>query len=120
MTLTALVAVATPVSHGLPVGKTAEGTGPNLLTGLLVSPAEAAQGKVYHMRVDGITCPFCVKTSEKALRRIPGVQRVSTNLKKGVITVCASPSANISAARMRSLFAKKGFTFRSMSRGRSC
>ena len=87
---------------------------------LIASPAHAATRQLYHIRVDGMTCPFCAATSEKALKAIPGVRSVSTNLKKGLITVCASPSARLSAARMKTLFAKKGFTFRSMSHGKTC
>ena len=92
----------------------------SLAKNIIVSPAYAAGSKVYNMRVDGMTCPFCAATSEKALKAIPGVTSVSTNLKKGVITVCAAPSAQLSASNMKAMFAKKGFTFRSMSTGRSC
>jgi len=116
LTLTALVASFTAVSQ-MTQSYFPERNG---MINLFVSPALAAQTKTYHMRVDGITCPFCVKTSEKSLRRIPGVKRVSTNLKKGVITVCATPAAKITSGKMRSLFRKKGFTFRSMRTGRSC
>ena len=84
------------------------------------APAQAGGGKVYQMRVDGMTCPFCAKTSKKALRAIPGVKSASVNLKKGVVSVCAAPSAGLSAARMKKLFASKGFTFRSMRVGGRC
>ncbi len=117
LTLTALAALVTGL-HG--TGQPAR-TPLTFATNLLaITSAEAAGSTVYNMRVDGMTCPFCVKTSEKALKAIPGVKSVSTNLKKGVITVCASPSAGITAARMKSLFANKGFTFRSMKSGRAC
>lgn len=86
----------------------------------LSSGSFAATGKSYNMRVDGMTCPFCAATSEKALKAIPGVKSVSTNLKKGVISVCATPTAKLSASKMKGLFAAKGFTFRSMSKGGSC
>ncbi len=117
LTVTALVAAIGTLSQGI---QNLVPTNGGSLTNFLVSPAWAGKTQTYHMRVDGITCPFCVKTSEKALRKIPGVKRVSTNLKKGVITVCASPSAHITSGKMRTLFTKKGFTFRSMSKGRSC
>jgi len=87
---------------------------------LVASPAQAAQTKTYRIRVDGMTCPFCAATSEKALKAIPGVKSVSTNLKKGVISVCAAPSANLTSGKMKSLFASKGFTFRSMRTGNAC
>ncbi len=91
-----------------------------LAKNMIVSPAHAAGSTVYNMRVDGMTCPFCAATSEKALKAIPGVTSVSTNLKQGVITVCAAPSAGLTSSKMKNMFAKKGFTFRSMSSGKTC
>jgi len=88
-----------------------------LLT-LSISPAQADTR--YSLRVDGITCPFCVATSEKALKKISGVKSVSSNLKTGVFSVCAAPSARITASRMRSLFSSKGFTYKSMSKSGTC
>ena len=116
LTLTALVASVA----ALP-GLMQTGWSPlSIVSHAIVTPAQAAGSKVYKMRVDGMTCPFCAATSEKALQAMPGVSSVSTNLKKGVITVCAAPTAHISASKMKSMFAKKGFTFRSMSIGKSC
>ena len=114
--LSGLAAAFVVLPHDTVVSRMAD----QLTDTLIISQAQAAQTRVYHMRVDGMTCPFCAKTSQKALRAIPGVKSVSTNLKRGVITVCASPSAHLTASRMRSLFAAKGFTFRSMSTGKSC
>ncbi len=116
VTLTAVAAALV----ALPSTQQTAWTPLSLAKNIIVSPAYAAGTKVYNMRVDGMTCPFCAKTSEKALRAIPGVKSVSTNLKKGVISVCASPSARLTAPKMKAMFAKKGFTFRSMSTGRTC
>jgi len=116
LALTALAAVLA----SLPIALQTTWSPFALAKNIIVSPAYAAGSKVYNMRVDGMTCPFCAATSEKALKAIPGVKSVSTNLKKGVITVCAAPSVKLSSANMKSMFAKKGFTFRSMSTGRSC
>lgn len=88
------------------------------LLALSVSLAQADTR--YSLRVDGITCPFCVAISEKALKKISGVKSVSSNLKTGVFTVCASPSARITNSRMRSLFSSKGFTYKSMSKSGNC
>ena len=84
------------------------------------TPAFAAETTTYHVRVDGMTCPFCKASSERALRAMPGVKSVHTNLKKGIVTICAAPSAHITASSMKTLFANKGFTYRSMSTGKSC
>jgi len=105
---------------GLPNLLAMAGSSLSLAKNIIVSPAQAAGTRVYNLRVDGMTCPFCAKTSEKALRAIPGVKSVSTNLKRGVISVCATPSARLTAPKMQALFARKGFTFRSMSTGRTC
>ncbi len=115
----ALAAVAA-ILVGLPSTLPSNWSPLTLTKNLIVSPAYAAGSNVYKMRVDGMTCPFCAATSEKALKAIPGVTSVSTNLEKGVISVCAVPSANLTSSKMKDMFAKKGFSFRSMSTGRAC
>jgi len=47
------------------------------------------------IRVDGMTCPFCVATSEKSLQKITGVKSVVTNLDEGLIEVCASDQSKL-------------------------
>ncbi len=74
----------------------------------------------YDLRVDGITCPFCVATSEKALKKIEGVKLVSTDLKAGVISVCADSSVVFTEEQLRKLFLDKGFTYKSMTRRDAC
>jgi hypothetical protein len=37
---------------------------------MLASPSAFAKDVTYEMQVDGITCPFCVATSTKALKKI--------------------------------------------------
>ena len=50
----------------------------------VLADAPAATGDVqYDIRVDGITCPFCVATSERALKKIEGVHAVGSNLETG-------------------------------------
>jgi len=85
---------------------------------LYASPALA--DTQYDLRVDGLTCPFCVATSEKALKRLEGVNSVQTNLETGVISVCAAPDTKFTDAKLRSLFLSKGFTYRGMSRKGQC
>lgn len=84
--------------------------------------ASAAQaGDIqYDLRVDGMTCPFCVATSEKALKKIEGVKTVSTNLDEGVISVCADESVQFTDGQLRELFLDKGFTYRSMTKQDGC
>jgi len=93
-------------------------------TGLLFASASASAANAadvqYNIRVDGMTCPFCVATSEKALKKIKGVTRVSTNLKKGLIRVCTADSVTFTDKQLKTLFLKKGFTYKSMTKDNGC
>jgi len=74
----------------------------------------------YDMRIDGITCPFCVATSAKALKAIDGVKEVNAEIDKGLIKVCADESVKFSDEQLKKLFIEKGFTYRSMVKKQSC
>ncbi len=88
---------------------------------VLLSATVSIAGEMqYDIRVDGITCPFCVATSEKELQRIAGVSRVTANLEQGVIMVCADDSVNFTDEQLRELFLEKGFTYREFSRTEHC
>ena len=92
----------------------------------LVQPAGATEGKAaqrlvqYDLRVDGMTCPFCVATSEKALKQIPGIRFVHTHLKQGLIHVCAEEGAMPDDAALKRLFQDRGFTYRSQKKIGPC
>lgn len=89
--------------------------------GTLFAASAAHAGDVqYDLRVDGMTCPFCVATSEKALKKIEGVKAVSTNLNEGVISVCADESVEFTDEQLRQLSLDKGFTYRSMTKDEGC
>lgn len=74
----------------------------------------------YNIRVDGITCPFCVATSERALKKIEGVHAVGSNLETGTIYVCAESGVEINDAKLKQLFLDKGFTYRSFTKAPGC
>ena len=80
----------------------------------------SADHQQYDMRVDGLTCPFCVATSSKALKRIDGVYDVSVDLDTGIISVCASREIELGDEQMRKLFRRKGFTYRSQTVSEGC
>lgn len=83
-------------------------------------PAFAADTQ-YVLRIDGITCPFCVAASEKALKKIDGVKSVASNLKDGTITVCADDEkVKFTDADLAALFKEKGFTYRGMEATGAC
>ena len=94
-----------------------------LTTGLLflaVAPVMAAETQ-YTLRVDGITCPFCVATSAKALKEIDGVNNVTSDLKEGTITVCAdAEKVSFTDEQLTKLFLEKGFTYKSMKTAEQC
>jgi len=87
---------------------------------MLASTSAFAKDVTYEMQVDGITCPFCVATSEKTLKKIDGVKSVSVDLDRGVITVCADESVNFTDAQLEKMFLDKGFTYRSMTKREGC
>ncbi len=74
----------------------------------------------YDIRVDGITCPFCVATSERALLKIAGVHAVGSNLETGTIFVCANSDVTFTDAQLKQLFLDKGFTYRSFEKTSGC
>ena len=82
--------------------------------------AARADDVQYDIRVDGITCPFCVATSERALKKIEGVHAVGSNLDTGTIFVCADSNVAFTDAQLKQLFLDKGFTYRSYERKSVC
>jgi len=90
-------------------------------TSLVLSSTLALAGEVtYDIRVDGMTCPFCVATSEKVLTGIDGVMSVSTDLDKGQITVCADDKVTFTDAQLEKMFLDRGFTYRSITSHEGC
>ncbi len=86
----------------------------------VTSTATLADDVQYDIRVDGITCPFCVATSERALKKIEGVQSVGSNLETGTIFVCADSHVTLTDAQLKQLFRDKGFTYRSFEKTSGC
>lgn len=92
---------------------------------LLLSVCAAAnpsveQWRQYDIRVDGMTCPFCVATSRRALEKIAGVQAVAANLERGEISVCVDDRVVFTDRQLKALFLSKGFTYRSVTTAQSC
>lgn len=87
---------------------------------IIAAPSMAADIQ-YTIRIDGITCPFCIATSEKALKKIDGVDTVKSNLKDGTITVCADEDkVTLTDEQLTELFIKKGFTYKGMEKAQEC
>ncbi len=79
----------------------------------LAAPA-LADDIQYDLKLEGITCPFCVATSERALSKIDGVKMVSGDLETGIIRVCAEDRVRFTDAQLTKVFLKKGFTYKGM------
>lgn len=74
----------------------------------------------YDIRVDGITCPFCLATSERALKKITGVHAVGSNLETGTLFVCADSQVTFTDTELKQFFLDKGFTYRSFQKTLGC
>ena len=74
----------------------------------------------YDLQIDGITCPFCVATSEQALKKIDGIEVISSNLETGVISVCGTNALTFDEQQLTKLFRNKGFTYRGLTQTDSC
>ena len=91
-----------------------------LITFAVTITAALADEVQYDIRVDGITCPFCVATSERALKKIEGVHAVGSDLETGTIFVCADSRVAFTDAQLKQLFRDKGFTYRSFEKISRC
>ena len=87
---------------------------------ILSTTTATAKDVQYEVRVDGMTCPFCAATSEKALRKIKGVTAVSTDLTKATISVCAASDTLITDEKLSKMLKKKGFTYVSKTKLEAC
>ncbi|MBL4787999.1 MAG: heavy-metal-associated domain-containing protein [Kordiimonadaceae bacterium] len=93
----------------------------SLASAVFFTSTLAAKGDVqYDIKVDGITCPFCVATSEKALKKIDGVHAVGANLDTGIISVCGTETLIFTDEQLKRLFRKKGFTYRNVTKHKTC
>ena len=87
---------------------------------LSMYPAIAEQKIQYDIRIDGFTCPFCIATSEKALKKIEGIELISSNLETGTISVCGASTLVLEELELERLFLKKGFTYRGLTKIDGC
>lgn len=74
--------------------------------------AHAAEPKQVNLAIDGITCPFCVASSSKALKKLDGVKAVNADIKAGLIKVCTEPQTELDNDTLSKLFRDRGFIYR--------
>ena len=83
-----------------------------LFVGVIASPTAMAKDVQHTLRIDGISCPFCVLTSERALEKIEGVKQIESSIKEGTITLCADEAVTFTKPQLTQLFEDKGFTYK--------
>lgn len=84
-----------------------------LLSTLLVASGAWAQGPVYHVGVDGLSCPFCAYGIEKQLQKLDGVKAVEVDLKMGNVVVTMHDGKALGQTQAEQAVKKAGFTVRS-------
>jgi len=79
-----------------------------------------AAGISYQIEVNGLACPFCAYGIEKELSAISGVEKVETNIKKGVVIVTMRDDEDLDESTAKQAVGDAGFTlstFKRMSDG---
>lgn len=84
-----------------------------LFSTLLAVNSAWAQGLVYQVGVDGLSCPFCAYGIEKQLTKLEGVKQVKVNTAIRQVVVSMSEGKILDRAQVEEAVKKSGFTMRS-------
>lgn len=88
---------------------------------LVVFSEFVAAGELqYTIHVSGMSCQFCVATSEKSLKKIDGVHKIKSNLKEGTIAICADEKVTFTDEQLKKLFLENGFAYQKMETSNQC
>ena len=79
---------------------------------LLLPMAAFAAPTQYHLRVDGLACPFCAYGIEKELNRTEGVAGIDIDINTGTVTVTMAEGATLTEAKADRIVKDAGFTLR--------
>ncbi|MFQ5546419.1 MAG: heavy-metal-associated domain-containing protein [Acidiferrobacterales bacterium] len=83
---------------------------------MLFAPLGAqAETNLYHLKVDGLGCPFCAYGIEKKLSAIDGVESIDVELKKGMVVVTTTEGAALTETQAHKAVKDAGFTLRAFS-----
>lgn len=85
---------------------------------LFVTAAAWAQGPVYQVGVDGMSCPFCAYGIEKQLKKLDGVNQVKVDVAKGQVVVTMDDGKTLEKAQAVEAVKKAGFSLRSFEKGK--
>ena len=79
---------------------------------MLLASSVCTAGPSYRIEVDGLACPFCAYGIEKKLNAVPGVERVETDIKQGVVIVTMNDGAALDATAAKQAVKEAGFTLK--------
>lgn len=77
-----------------------------------------AQGPVYQVGVDGLSCPFCAYGLEKQLNKLDGVNQVEVHVANGQVVVTMDEGKTLEKAQAVEAVKKAGFSLRSFKQGK--
>lgn len=83
---------------------------------LLLASGVFAAGSSYRIDVAGLACPFCAYGIEKKLNAVPGVERVETNIKQGVVIVTMKEGVVLDETAAKQAVKQAGFTLKGFKR----
>ncbi len=72
-----------------------------------------AAGTEYQLGVDGVACPFCVYGIEKQLSKLEGIERIVTDIQKGLMILIMEDGSTLSEAAISGAVTKACFSLRS-------
>ncbi len=72
-----------------------------------------AAGTEYELGIDGVACPFCVYGIEKQLSKLEGIERISTDIKNGLVLLEMKDGSTLTEDSINEAVNKAGFTLRS-------
>ena len=72
-----------------------------------------AAGTEYELGIDGVACPFCVYGIEKQLSKLEGIERISTDIKNGLVLLEMKDGSTLTEESINEAVNKAGFTLRS-------
>ena len=74
------------------------------------SAVESSGTLTARLYVSGMSCPLCATNIDKQLLRVPGVQKVSVDLGKGLVLARLAPSNPPTRDQLAGAIAQSGFT----------
>lgn len=83
---------------------------------LLIATSALAAPASYRLHVNGLACPFCAYGIEKKLKEVPGVERVETDIKDGVVVVTMEEAAAMDETAAKRAVKEAGFTLQGFER----